>query len=745
MSWHKTSCCLCFTNCGLEVRIENNKITKVRPDKSNPRSKGYCCRKGLNITHHQHNDDRLTTPLKKVGEDFVPITWDQAISEIADKLKTIVSDHGPKSYANMGGGGQGCHLAGATATPFMRALGSQYYYRAAAQEYSGEFWVNGRVTGNQPNQFIGDHHNSDVILAVGWNGMQSHSIPRTPLELKSFAKDPGKTLVVIDPRRTETAQIADIHLAIKPGTDALLTRAMISIILEEGWHNRDYIDKHVSGFDDIRSWFENFDIRSALKVCDLPYDSVKEVCRLFATQKSCIHRDLGILMNRHSTVTSYLHLILLSICGRVCVPGGNLLPGRMAPLGIHTDERDESTWHTVETNIPAVSGYFPPNVLPEEIMSDNPERIRAVIVSAANPLRSYADTTAYEEAFKRLDLLVCVELVMSETAVMADYVLPAKSAYEKYDTTFFAWNYPEIFSQLRHPLITPDGDQLEDGEVFLRLADAMGLIPEIPQSLYDAAEKGYGPDYLKALMAYVASEPEAQQVLVFVIAKTLGRAMGSVNLASLYGLLQNMPPEFHKNAARVGFSPGPGLGDELFKALLDTPEGMWVGKCDDADMFAGITTSDNRLQLHIPELAQWVASIDPETEKAALEPDPLFPLVLVAGRHFERNANTLMRNPAWLKDRKGCTLIMHPSDAKTLGLEDGQDVKVVTEAGDGRVELEVTENARPGQVVLPHGFGLVYKGKTYGLNVNRLTKNTHRDRLVGTPFHRYVPCRVEGA
>ncbi|MCK5481058.1 MAG: molybdopterin-dependent oxidoreductase, partial [Gammaproteobacteria bacterium] len=347
-------------------------------------------------------------------------------------------------------------------------------------------------------------------------------------------------------------------------------------------------------------------------------------------------------------------------------------------------------WHTVETNIPAVSGYFPPNVLPEEIMSDNPERIRAVIVSAANPLRSYADTTAYEEAFKRLDLLVCVELVMSETAVMADYVLPAKSAYEKYDTTFFAWNYPEIFSQLRHPLITPDGDQLEDGEVFLRLADAMGLIPEIPQSLYDAAEKGYGPDYLKALMAYVASEPEAQQVLVFVIGKTLGRAMGSVNLASLYGLLQNMPPEFHKNAARVGFSPGPGLGDELFKALLDTPEGMWVGKCDDADMFAGITTSDNRLQLHIPELAQWVASIDPETEKAALEPDPLFPLVLVAGRHFDKNANTLMRDPAWLKDRKGCTLIMHPSDAKALGLEDGQDVKVVTEAGDGRVELEVT-------------------------------------------------------
>jgi anaerobic selenocysteine-containing dehydrogenase len=132
---------------------------------------------------------------------------------------------------------------------------------------------------------------------------------------------------------------------------------------------------------------------------------------------------------------------------------------------------------------------FPPNVLPEEILSDSPGRVRAVIVSASNPLRSYADTKAYEEAFKRLDLLVCVELAMTETAVLADYVLPARSAYESYDTTFFAWTYPEVFSQVRRPLIVPDGDQIEAGEVFLRLADAMGFIPDIPQSLYDAAGK----------------------------------------------------------------------------------------------------------------------------------------------------------------------------------------------------------------------------------------------------------------
>jgi len=146
---------------------------------------------------------------------------------------------GSKILCYMGGGGQGCHLAAAMGPSFMRALGSQYHYSAAAQEWSGEFWVNGRVTGRQPNKFLGDHHNSDVMLAVGWNGMQSHSIPRTPLELKAYAKNPDKTLIVIDPRVSKTARIANIHLALRPGTDALLTRAMISIILEEGWHNPD--------------------------------------------------------------------------------------------------------------------------------------------------------------------------------------------------------------------------------------------------------------------------------------------------------------------------------------------------------------------------------------------------------------------------------------------------------------------------------------------------------------------------
>ena len=289
------------------------------------------------------------------------------------------------------------------------------------------FWVNGRTLGRQYALLIPDEHETDMLVAVGWNGWMSHQMAQARRHLKRISDDPNKLLVVIDPRRSETAQIANIHLPLRPGTDALLTRAMIAIIVQEGWHKEDYIGESVSGFDEILPWFREFDAKAAIRVCELNYDDVREVCRLFATRNWSFHADLGTLMNRHSTVTSYLQVVLMAVCGRIGVRGGNVLAGNLMPLGAHSDERDPRTWRTVATGFPMIMGTFPPNVLPEEITTEGPDRIRAVFVSGANPLRSYADTTAYEQAFGKLDLLVTIEVAMSETAALSHYVLPARS------------------------------------------------------------------------------------------------------------------------------------------------------------------------------------------------------------------------------------------------------------------------------------------------------------------------------
>jgi anaerobic selenocysteine-containing dehydrogenase len=745
-TWKKTGCVCCAQNCGLEVFIENNRIIKVRPDRDNPRSEGYACRKGLSIAHYQHHAGRLTRPLKKTDMGFKEISWDQALDEIAAKLDRVVKEYGPRSLAYVGGGGQGCHFEAAFAVRLLRGLGSQYHYSPLAQELTGMFWVQGRTLGRQYLMTIPDHHNTDMLVAIGWNGWMSHQMPQARRILKEFSENPDKLLVVIDPRRSETAQRADIHLALRPGTDALLTRAMIAIILNEGFQKTDYIARHVSGLEKVLPWFTDLDAHAAIKVCGLDYQQVREVCRLFATRKSSFHPDLGIFMNRHSTVSSYLEVILAAICGRIGVQGGNVIPGHLMPLGAHSDERNPKTWLTLATGFPAIMGTYPPNVMPEEILSDNPDRLRAAIVSGANPLRSYADTTAYEQACAALDLLVTIDVALSETALFSHYALPARSAYEKWDGTFFTWNYPEVFFQMRRPVLEPEGEPLEESEILIRLADRLNLLPEIPQSLHDAAASGDRMKFGQALLSYAQTEPRAMKFMPFVLGKTLGSALGSPNLAALWGMLQVAPASFRENAARAGYDPGLAMGEQLFAALMDHPEGVWIGKCDPENNLSGVRTEDGKINVFIPELEDWVKSVTPESEEQALRMDPEYPLILMAGRHIDENANTIMRDPAWNKGRgTPCTLAMHSRDANALGLTDGQPVRITTEAGSAEIQLEVDDNCHPGQVVIPHGFGLIHEGKMHGINVNRLTKNTHRDKLAATPLHRFVPCRVEAA
>jgi hypothetical protein len=267
------------------------------------------------------------------------------------------------------------------------------------------------------------------------------------------------------------------------------------------------------------------------------------------------------------------------------------------------------------------------------------------------------------------------------------------------------------------------------------------------------------------------------KVMPFVLAETLGRTCDSANKAALWGMLLAMPGASRRSAARAGLpSPSassilarPGriaraLGaclrygsvaplmalhpnilqsEMLYEHLIGHPEGVWIGKLDLDANRKELRTPDKKIHLHIPELEEPLKGIDPESERKSLAPDSRYPLILNAGRHTRNVANTLMRDPAWLKGKRGCTLAIHPDDAAALGITDGEAVRITTEAGAAEIGAEISADVRKGQVLIPHGFGLVYQGKAYGVNVNALTKNTHRDFLAATPLHRYVPCRVE--
>jgi anaerobic selenocysteine-containing dehydrogenase len=740
--WKKTFCPLCYHNCGLEIQSQGHRITKVRPDKNHPRTKGYICRKGMKTAHYQDHRERLTHPLKREGDRFVRISWEQAISEIAEKLKGILSEYGPRALAYMGGGGQGCHMEAGFGRTLLTSLGSQYHYSALAQELTGLFWVNGRVYGRQNLHLVPDLDRAENFLAMGWNGYVSNAgVNRARKRISEFSKAPDRKFIVIDPLVSETARQADTHLQIKIGTAALFLKSLISIILQEGWEDRDYIRDHCQGFEKVEAWFRDFDVALALSVCGVDHDAVRDVARMYASRPTAMRTDLGLLMDRQSTMNSYLETILMAICGRIGTPGGNVFNGHLMPLGPHSDERDGRTWRTAQTDIPAIMGYFPPNVVPEEILSPKEDRLRAMIISGANPLRSYADTQAYEEAFQELDLLVTIEIAMSETARMAHYALPARSAFEKWDATFFNITFPETYFQLRQPCCEVRGESLEEGEIYTRLAEALGLLPEVPESLFQAAygdRKGFAAE----LMGWISKDRKLTGLLPFITAKTLGKSMQSAHKAAVWGLLAMYPQHAAGDLKRAGYEPGPLLGDSLFQGLLDHPEGILIGRSDSENNLDKLRTPDKKIHLHIGEMAEWVQEIEPNAEKEALKNNE-YPLVLVAGRHFPFTANSIMRDPAWNEHKRVCTALMNKEDLDALGLESGRDVLVATEASRVRIPVEESDVAVPGTVVIPHGFGMVYEGEAYGVNVNLLTKNTYRDRIAGTPLHRYVPCKVE--
>jgi anaerobic selenocysteine-containing dehydrogenase len=224
------------------------------------------------------------------------------------------------------------------------------------------------------------------------------------------------------------------------------------------------------------------------------------------------------------------------------------------------------------------------------------------------------------------------------------------------------------------------------------------------------------------LMTWAATEPKALKAMPFVLAETLGRTWDSAAKAGLWGMLMTAPGTFHQNAARVGFAPGPDLGDRVFQALLDTPQGLWVGKVDPEENLKLLRTPSGKIEVLIPELAEDAQTLDAKSEAESLRLPAAYPLILNAGRHTRHNANTLMRNPAWNQGKRACTVAVHADDATALGLRDGQRVRVTTEAGSEVGELEVSAAVRPGTVLVPHGFGLRYGEEVYGVNVNRLTK-----------------------
>jgi anaerobic selenocysteine-containing dehydrogenase len=742
--WRQSACILCSVNCGVEIQLDGRRFARIRGDKANPGSQGYTCEKALRLDHYQNGRDRLTTPLRRRPDGgFEPIDWDTAIGEIAARLVQVRDTHGGQTIFYYGGGGQGNHLGGAYSAATRRALGSLYSSNALAQEKTGEFWVDGQLFGRPRCHTTGDYEHAEVAMFVGKNPWQSHGFPRARATLRAIAADPARALIVIDPRRTETAELADYYLQVRPGADVFLLGALLAVLVEEDLIDHAFLAEHSANGDRLFDLLRGIPIADYCARAGVDETLVRTVARRIAAAASVsIYEDLGIQQAPHSTLNSYLEKLIYLLTGNFARRGAMNIHTKMAGLG----GGKGGGLTTPVGGHRIITGLVPCNVIPDEILTDHPKRFRAMIVESTNPVHSLADSQRMRAALQALELVVVIDVAMTETAREAHYVLPAASQYEKWEATFFTLEFPHNVFHLRAPLLDPLPGTLAEPEIHRRLVRAIGALTDADLApLHAAAAQGraaFGPVFLQTM----AERPDLAALAPVVLYETLGPTLGAGNEAAalLWGAAHTCAMTYPDAVRRAGFAgEGPALGEALFEAIVQRRSGVTFTVDEYGDTWQRMETPDRRVNLSIPELLDELAAL--RDAPAVTTAD--FPFVLSAGERRSSTANTIMRDPAFRK-RDSVGLRINPTDAQQLGVADGGRVRVVTKRGSAEVVVELSDTLQAGHVSLPNGLGLTYPDPVgdvamHGVPPNELTASEDRDWLAGTPWHKHVAARIE--
>jgi anaerobic selenocysteine-containing dehydrogenase len=747
-NWRSTACILCECNCGIEIQLggeDGRHFVKVRGDKAHPASQGYACEKPSRLDYYQNNEDRITKPLRRKPDgSFEEVDWETAIRGVAEGFRAVRDEHGGESIFYFGGGGQGNHLPGAYSTAVRSVLESRYRSNALAQEKTGEFWVSAKMMGGFTRA---DFENCEVGVFVGKNPWFSHGIPRARVTLREISKDPDRCLIVIDPRRTETADIADIHLAVKPGGDAWLLAAMIGVLVQEDLVDHAFIAEHTEGVAEVLPHFEMLPVARYCEMAGVSEDDVRQATRRIARAASAaFFEDLGVQMNRHSTLVSYLHRLLVFFTGNFGKAGGTYSPASLQPLASASENADGRVSPVTGTRI--ISGLVACNVIPDEILSDHPKRFRAMLVESGNPVHSLADSQRMREALEALDFVVVVDVAMTETARLADYVLPVATQFEKAEATFFNFEFPNNYFHLRRPLLEPPEGLFSEAELHARLIEALGEMPDdAVKGLREAWDEGREA-FRARFFDYMASDANFMRLAPVVLYRAIGDklphrlAEGAVLWALSHIAAQRTPDSIR----RAGFEgEGLDLGDALFDGVIAGESGVIFSVDEWEENWNRVGREGGRIQLAVPELYE---ELDGLAAEDAAAPSANFPFVLSAGERRSFTANTIVRNPEWRRKDAAGALRMNPLDAEKLGLDDGGTARLSTKRGSAEVAIEISDRMQPGHISLPNGLGVDYPDEQgvrqlAGVALNELTASEDRDWLAGTPWHKHTPARVE--
>jgi anaerobic selenocysteine-containing dehydrogenase len=709
-----TFCRICEPLCGMVATVEDGRLTQLRPDPDHPLSRGYACPKGIAMTGVQNDPDRVLYPLRRVGGpgEFERTTWEQAMSEIAARLRNVVGASGPDSVAwYMGNPGAFSYSHTLWVKGFLDGLGSPHYYSAGSQDVNNRFAASALLYGTPLLLPIPDLKRTSFLLMVGANPLVSHgsvlSAPRIREQLNAIT-DRGGRVVVVDPRRTETARQYE-HLPIRPDADAWLLLSLLNVIFAEGLTDEAFLAAHATGAEELARECEAFPPERTGEATGIDPERVRETARAFATAPSAAaYGRTGSCLGRFGTLVAYLLDALNVVTGNLDRPGGSLF-GR-PPIAL--DEIGEkiglATYGKIRSRIggyPDVIGNLPATLLPQEITTPGKGQIRAFFVSAGNPVLSVPDGTALERAFGELELMVSLDFYVNETNRHADYVLPATTFLEREDVPIaFLGLFSTPFIQVTKAVVPPAGEARQEWKVIDDLSRRIGVAP-------------YSAPGLR-MLAKLGLRLTPRQLIDLVL--RVGPA------GDLFGLRRK-----GLSLSKVAKHPhGVVLDDQIATGVLERKVRHEQGRVRLADAEA------------MKEIGR-LGSANGATSG--------FPLRLIGMREL-RSHNSWMHNaPLLMRGGRTHALRMHPEDALEAAVAEGDLVRITSEAGSVEAPVMLTDEMTRGTVALPHGWG--HKGgwklanEAGGVNVNLLAASGADDleRLAGMAHLNGIPVRVDPA
>jgi anaerobic selenocysteine-containing dehydrogenase len=690
--------------------VEGGRVTKLRPDPDHPLSKGYACPKGIAMLDVQNDPDRVLHPLRKdAGGEFRRVGWDEALDDIGERLRGIIARHGRKSIAwYMGNPGAFSYSHPLWSKGFLDGLGSPHYYTAGSQDVNNRFAASALLYGSPLVVPIPDLNRTRFLFMVGANPMVSHgsvlTAPRIREQLHEIVGRGGR-VVVVDPRRSETARQFE-HVAITPDTDAWLLLSMLQAIFAGGLADRGFLAERADGAERLAELARPFAPEETAARTGVPAERVRELARALARPGAAAYGRTGSCLGRFGTLVAFLIDALNAVTGNLDRPGGAVFGRPPIALDDVGERAGLASYGKVRSRFggfPDVIGNLPAALLPREITTPGELQVRALFVSAGNPVLSVPDGDALEAALGELELCVSLDFYVNETNRHADYILPSPTFYERDDLPLaFLGFYTTPFIQYTEPVVAPAGEAREEWEVIDAIAKRIGIVP-------------FPVRAVRALGRLPGLRPKPRR------------------LADL--LLRTGPAGDRYGLRRRGLS---------IAKVARSPHGIVLSEQVETGVLKDkVRHRGARVQLAPDAIAGEVRRL-----AAVNGADPDFPLRLIGLRELRSHNSWMHNSPLLMRGGRVHALRVHPDDAEAHGVADGAEAVLASKSGSVTVPVKVTDEMTPGTVALPHGWG--HRGgwrvanEAGGANVNLLASSDPDDLepLAGMAFLNGIPVRL---